>query len=306
MSATFETLVASAEAAATGLSPQQAQKKIQSNGMLLIDVREREDYIQGYIPGAENVPRGFLELRIESIDNDRDTSIIVYGTDGQGPLAAQALQGMGYSDVAYITGELDGWKSAGLKIASERALNKAEVQRYSRHLLIPEVGEKGQGKLLDAKVLLIGAGGLGSPTALYLAAAGIGTLGIVDADVVDVTNLQRQILHGTSDLGRLKAISAYETLKEINPGCNVVPHTDYLTSDNIMDVLPDYDLIVNGCDNFPTRYLVNDACVFLKKPIVDGSIFRFEGQVTVYACDGEGPCYRCLYPAPPPADLAPS
>ena len=306
MSATFETLVASAEAAATGLSPQQAQKKIQSNGMLLIDVREREDYIQGYIPGAENVPRGFLELRIESIDNDRDTSIIVYGTDGQGPLAAQALQGMGYSDVAYITGELDGWKSAGLKIASERALNKAEVQRYSPHLLIPEVGEKGQGKLLDAKVLLIGAGGLGSPTALYLAAAGIGTLGIVDADVVDVTNLQRQILHGTSDLGRLKAISAYETLKEINPGCNVVPHTDYLTSDNIMDVLPDYDLIVNGCDNFPTRYLVNDACVFLKKPIVDGSIFRFEGQVTVYACDGEGPCYRCLYPAPPPADLAPS
>ena len=306
MSATFETLVASAEAEATGLSAQQVQEKIQSNGALLIDVREREDYIEGYIPGAENVPRGFLELRIESIDNDRDKSIIVYGADGQGPLAAQALQNMGYSNVAYVTGELAAWRDAGLEITRNRALNKAEVQRYSRHLLIPEVGERGQGKLLDAKVLLIGAGGLGSPTALYLAAAGIGTLGIVDADVVDVTNLQRQVLHGTSDLGRLKAISAYETLKEINPGCNVVPHTDYLTSDNIMDVLPNYDIIVNGCDNFPTRYLVNDACVFLKKPIVDGSIFRFEGQVTIYSCDGEGPCYRCLYPLPPPADLAPS
>ena len=306
MSATFETLVAQAQADANGLSPTDAQAKIQNNGTLLIDVREREDYIGGYIPGAENVPRGFLELRIEGIDNDRDRAIVVYGAEGQGPLAAKALQDMGYADVAYITGELDGWKSAGLDTTRDRALNKAEVQRYSRHLLIPEVGEKGQGKLLDAKVLLIGAGGLGSPTALYLAAAGIGTLGIVDADVVDVTNLQRQVLHGTSDLGRLKAISAYETLREINPGCNVVPHTEYLTSANVMDVLPNYDIIVNGCDNFPTRYLVNDACVFLNKPIVDGSIFRFEGQVTVYSCDKEGPCYRCLYPSPPPADLAPS
>ena len=192
-------------------------------------------------------------------------AIILYGAQGQGALAAQALQDMGYSDVAYILGDIDAWQNAGLHIDRDRALNKAEVQRYSRHLLIPEVGERGQGKLLDAKVLLIGAGGLGSPTGLYLAATGIGTLGIVDADIVDVTNLQRQILHGTSDLGRLKAISAYETLKEINPGCDVVPHTDYLTSDNIMDILPQYDIIVNGCDNFPTRYLVNDACVFLKK-----------------------------------------
>ena len=306
MSTTYETLVARAEASTTGLSPERAQEKINANGTLLIDVRERENYIEGYIPGAENVPRGFLELRIESMDNDRSCAIVVYGAQGQGALAAQALQDMGYSDVAYIRGDIDAWQNAGLDINQDRALDKAEVQRYSRHLLIPEVGERGQGKLLDAKVLLIGAGGLGSPTGLYLAATGIGTLGIVDADIVDVTNLQRQILHGTSDLGRLKAISAYETLKEINPGCNVVPHTDYLTSDNIMDILPEYDIIVNGCDNFPTRYLVNDACVFLKKPIVDGSIFRFEGQVTVYTCDSEGPCYRCLYPAPPPADLAPS
>ena len=303
----FETLVAQAESTTTGLTPEEAQQKLQSGDkILLLDVREREAYSKGYIKGAQNVPRGFLELRIEGIENDRDAHIITYGVPGQGALAAQALQGMGYANVAHIKGDYDAWIVAGFDTERDRPLSKAEVQRFSRHLLIPEVGEKGQGKLLDAKVLLIGAGGLGSPTALYLAAAGIGTLGIVDADVVDVTNLQRQVLHGTSDVGRLKAVSAYETLKEINPGCNVVPHTEYLTSANIMDVLPHYDIIVNGCDNFPTRYLVNDACVFLNKPIVDGSIFRFEGQVTVYSCDKEGPCYRCLYPAPPPADLAPS
>lgn len=303
----FETLVAQAESATTGLTPEEAQKKLHSDDkILLLDVREREAYSGGYITGAQNVPRGFLELRIEGIENSREAQIIVYGVPGQGALAAQALQGMGYANVAYIKGDYDAWVVAGYETERDRPLSKAEVQRFSRHLLIPEVGEKGQGKLLDAKVLLIGAGGLGSPTALYLAAAGVGTLGIVDADVVDVTNLQRQVLHGTSDVGRLKAVSAYETLKEINPGCNVVPHTEYLTSANIMDVLPHYDIIVNGCDNFPTRYLVNDACVFLNKPIVDGSIFRFEGQVTVYSCDKEGPCYRCLYPAPPPADLAPS
>ena len=303
----LETLVAEAESTTTGLEPEAVQQKLRTgDAILLLDVREREAYSEGYITGAQNVPRGFLELRIEGIENSRDAHIIIYGVAGQGPLAARALQEMGYVDVSYIKGGYDAWVTAGLKTERDRPLSKAEVQRYSRHLLIPEVGEKGQGKLLDAKVLLIGAGGLGSPIALYLAAAGVGTLGIVDADVVDVTNLQRQILHGTSDLGRLKAVSAYETLKEINPGCKVVPHTEYLSSANVMDILPLYDIVVNGCDNFPTRYLVNDACVFLNKPIVDGSIFRFEGQVTIYACDKEGPCYRCLYPMPPPADLAPS
>lgn len=307
MGTALDTLLDQIQSEVERVSPEEAQKQLQGSwAPLLLDVREREAYMEGYIPGAQNVPRGFLELRIESIENERSTSILVYGDGGQGPLSAHALQEMGYEDVAYIEGGFNGWVAAGLDTERDRPLSKSEIQRYSRHLLIPEVGEKGQGKLLNAKVLLIGAGGLGSPTALYLAAAGVGTLGIVDADVVDVTNLQRQILHGTSDVGRLKAISAYETLREINPGCHVIPHTDYLMSHNIMDILPNYDIVVNGCDNFETRYLVNDACVFLGKPIVDGSIYRFEGQITIYPCDKEGPCYRCLYSAPPPADLAPS
>ena len=307
MATSLDQLLAGIKSQVRGISPEGGRHRLQNGAdVLLLDVREREDYVEGYISGAENVPRGFLELRIEGIENDRNRPILVYGSDSQGPLAAHALQGMGYSDVAYIEGGYDAWVAQGLSTHQDRPLSKAEVQRFSRHLLIPEVGERGQGKLLEAKVLLIGAGGLGSPSSLYLAAAGVGTLGIVDADVVDVTNLQRQILHGTSDLGRPKAISAYETLREINPGCQVIPYTDYLTSENIMDILPDYDIVVNGSDNFPTRYLVNDACVLSRKPIVDASIFRFEGQITIFPCDSEGPCYRCLYPAPPPADLAPS
>lgn len=290
-----------------GISPRECQQRLQNNShILFLDIREREDHVEGYISGAKNVPRGFLELRIEEIENNRTRPILIYGNNSQGPLAAYALKEMGYTDVFYIEGGFEAWIQQGFPTKKDRSLNKAEVQRFSRHLLIPEVGERGQGKLLDAKVLLIGAGGLGSPSSLYLAAAGIGTIGIVDADVVDVTNLQRQIIHGTSDLGRPKAISAYETLKEINPGCEVIPYTDYLTSENIMDILPNFDIVVNGSDNFPTRYLVNDACVISRKPIVDASIFRFEGQITIFPCDSHGPCYRCLYPAPPPADLAPS
>lgn len=306
MSTTFSDLVARAKANTTGLSPIQAQKHIADTGTILLDLREREAFVQGHIPGAKNLSRSFLELQIESISNKRDARILLYGEDYQGPIGAEALQNMGYTQVACIDGGYNAWVKAGLPTQKNRALNKAEVQRYSRHLLVPEVGEEGQAKLLQARVLLLGAGGLGSPTAYYLAAAGVGTLGIVDADVVDVTNLQRQILHGTSDVGRPKAISAYEKLKELNPGITVVPHVEYLTSDNVFDVIDQYDIVVNGCDNFPTRYLINDACVFRGKPIVDGSIFRFEGQVTIYACDGEGPCYRCLYPEPPPPDLAPS
>jgi adenylyltransferase/sulfurtransferase len=307
MTTSLESFISKVKSEVTAISVSDAEKRL-ANGspVLLLDVREREQYSEGYIAGAENISRGFLELRIEGRANDRDTAIFVYGDEHQGEFAARDLQNMGYTDVAYISGGVNAWSDAGLELHRDRQLSKADVQRYSRHLLVPEVGEKGQGKLLDAKVLMVGAGGLGSPAAYYLAAAGVGTLGIVDADVVDVTNLQRQILHGTSDVGRPKAISARETLVDLNPGCNVVPYVEYLNSSNVMDIVSEYDIVVNGCDNFPTRYMVNDACVFAGKPIVDGSIFRFEGQATIYPCDSDGPCYRCLYPEPPPAELAPS
>ena len=234
MSASFEQLMGEVSSEVEGVAPAEGQRRIlNGNGILLLDVREREDYAEGYIPGAQNLPRGFLELRVESLTNDRATPILVHGGKHQGALAARDLKKMGYEDVAYIEGGYDAWVKTELPLERDRALSKAEVQRYSRHLLVPEVGEKGQGKLLDAKVLMIGAGGLGSPAAFYLAAAGVGTIGIVDADVVDVTNLQRQILHGTSDLGRPKAVSAYETLRDLNPGCNVVPHVEYLNSENV-------------------------------------------------------------------------
>ncbi len=307
MCAAFEALLERVKSEVSSISVEVAQTRLNNEAdLILLDVREREIFAEGYIPGAENVPRGFLELQIEGISNDRSRAILLYGDEDQSPLATRDLINMGYENVAYIEGGVDAWQSTGLKTAKDRPLTKAETFRYARHLLVPEVGERGQGKLLDASVLLIGAGGLGSPAAYYLAAAGIGTVGIVDADVVDLSNLQRQILHGTSDVGRPKVVSAYEKLKDINPGCNVIPHQIYLTSDNVMEVIEPYDIVINGCDNFPTRYLINDACVFTGKPIVDGSIFRFDGQVTIFPCDKEGPCYRCLYPEPPPAEMAPS
>jgi adenylyltransferase/sulfurtransferase len=245
-------------------------------------------------------------LRIENIANDRSTPIIICCGDGiRSALAAKTLLLMGYTDVTSMIGGYKGWSSAGLPTVKERSFTPEQMQRYSRHFMVPEVGEKGQAKLLEAKALLVGAGGLGCPTGLYLAAAGVGTIGIVDADYVDLSNLQRQILHGTSDVGRPKTQSAIETLSELNPGCKIVPYQTRLSSENVMEIIRDYDVIVNGCDNFPTRYLLNDACVFLKKPIVDGSIYRFEGQATVYM-PGEGPCYRCLYPEPPPPGMVPS
>ena len=307
MATALEDLIDRIRPGANAIQPDAARSHIDTTAnLLVVDVREREEHAEGYIAGSENVPRGFLELQIENLANDRSRPILVYGSGLQGLLAWQALSAMGYADVACLEGGFEAWTKAGLPVEQDRPLTKAEVQRYSRHLLVPEVGERGQGKLLDARVLMVGAGGLGSPAAYYLAAAGVGNLGIVDADVVDVTNLQRQILHGTSDVGRPKAISAYETLRDLNPGCNVVPYVEYLNSDNVMDIIGEYDIVVNGCDNFPTRYMVNDACVFARKPIVDGSIFRFDGQVTIYPCDSVGPCYRCLYPEPPPPELAPS
>ena len=253
-----------------------------------------------------HVPRGYLELRIENVAPDRSRPIVLYCAGGaRSALAARSLEELGYENVNSLAGGFGAWKNAGLPYVVPRVLTDDQRLRYSRHLLIPEVGEAGQLKLLDARVLLIGAGGLGSPAGLYLAAAGVGTLGIVDTDTVDASNLQRQILHNTERIGRLKTESARETITALNPDVHVVEHRLRLSAENVLDVIADYDVIVDGADNFPTRYVLNDASVILGKPVVHGSIFRFEGQTTVFA-PGQGPCYRCLFPEPPPAEMAPS
>ena len=274
---------------------------------IVVDVREREEWAQGHIPGAHFIPRGFLELQIEDLVSDRDAPIVVYCAGGvRSALAALALRQMGYTRVESLAGGFEGWKAAGYPFVIPKILTDTQRVRYSRHILLPEVGEAGQIKLLEAKVAIIGAGGLGSPAALYLAAAGVGTIGIVDHDAVDLSNLHRQILHKTEDIGRPKTESAADTLHGINPDVEVIGHHVLLDSSNALDVLRDYDVVINGSDNFPTRYLVNDACVMLGKPLVDASIFRFEGQTTVFDPQRGGPCYRCLFPTPPPPGEVPS
>ncbi len=291
------------------VTPDDVRRGLQSGDIQhVIDVRERDEVMDGYIPEAHLIPRGFLELNVEEdVSMDRSESIALYCAGGnRSALAARDLIAMGYSNVSSMIGGIKGWKDAGLKIQTGGLLTEEDMQRYSRHLILPEVGEQGQQKLLQGKVLLIGAGGLGCPTALYLAAAGIGKIGLVDADVVDKSNLQRQVLFGESDVGRPKVEVARERLLDLNPGIEIVAHHDLMTSHNAFDIMADYDIIVNGCDNFPTRYLVNDAAVLTGKPVVDGSIFRFEGQATVYDSAAGGPCYRCLYPEPPPPGEVPS
>ena len=277
------------------------------DGLHLIDVRERDEVLDGYIPSAELIPRGFLELNIEDdVTMDREAPIVLYCAGGnRSALAARDLMQMGYTQVSSMTGGFKAWKDAGFPIEQDGLLSEDDMRRYSRHLILPEVGEVGQQKLLKGKVLLVGAGGLGCPSALYLTAAGVGQIGLVDADVVDKSNLQRQVLFSEADVGRPKVEAAKEQLEAMNSGISVRTHFELLTSHNAMDLIADYDIIVNGCDNFPTRYLVNDAAVLAGKPVVDGSIFRFEGQATVYL-PGEGPCYRCLYPEPPPHGEVPS
>ncbi len=274
---------------------------------LFVDVREHDEWNEGHIPGAVHVPRGFLESRIEGVAPDHDRPIVVYCAGGaRSAFAAKALDELGYGQVVSLAGGYTDWKRNGYETKLPVSLDAAKRARYSRHLLIPEVGEEGQLKLLDSRVLLIGAGGLGSPASLYLAAAGVGTLGIVDADVVDESNLQRQIVHSTSTLGHYKVDSAKATIEALNPDVEVVAYRERLTSENIERILGDgWDLIVDGADNFPTRYLVNDASVWHDIPVVHGSIYRFEGQVTVFK-PHVGPCYRCLFPQPPPPELAPS
>jgi sulfur-carrier protein adenylyltransferase/sulfurtransferase len=272
----------------------------------LVDVREKHEWNEGYIPGAVHVPRGFLELQIEESVPDKDATVVLYCAGGTRSLiAGRTLQEMGYTNVISMSGGFGFWKGSGLPFTQPRILSEAQTKRYSRHLLIPEVGEQGQLKLLDSKVLLIGAGGLGSPAAYYLAAAGVGTIGIIDADIVDESNLQRQILHNTQRLGQYKAESARETIEALNPDVKVVTYLERLDETNVARIIADYDVILDGTDNFPTRYLLNDAALIANKPVVHGSVFRFEGQLTVFK-PYEGPCYRCLYPEPPPMALAPS
>ena len=273
---------------------------------VLIDVREQSEYVQGFIPGARWIPRGFLEIRIEDAVPDRDAGLILYCAGGvRSALAARSLREMGYTKVSSMAGGFGAWKRAGYDFDIPRVLDSEQEIRYSRHTMLPEVGEKGQLALLDAKVLCIGAGGLGSPSSVYLAAAGVGTIGMVDDDVVDASNLQRQIIHTTDRVGVPKVESAKKSLTALNPDVEVVPHQVRLSSDNVLDIIADYDVIVDGADNFQTRYLLNDAALKLSKPVIHSSIFRFEGQLTVFSAAG-GPCYRCLYPEPPPPEDAPS
>ncbi|MGH2498845.1 MAG: molybdopterin-synthase adenylyltransferase MoeB [Candidatus Limnocylindria bacterium] len=287
-------------------SVQEVAEMVRRGEVQLGDVREKQEWDEGHLPGAVHVPRGFLEIWAEDRLPDKDKPTVLYCAGGvRSAMAADTLATLGYRDVVSMAGGFNRWKEAGLPWRTPETLTADQAQRYSRHLLIPEVGESGQHRLLRSSVLLVGAGGLGSPAAYYLAAAGVGTLGIVDSDVVDATNLQRQILHSTDRLGRSKVDSAKETLEALNPDVRIVGYKERLTAENIDRILADYEVIVDGADNFPTRYLLNDAAVKWRKPTVHGSIYRFEGQVTVFK-PGDGPCYRCLFRTPPPPELAPS
>jgi molybdopterin/thiamine biosynthesis adenylyltransferase/rhodanese-related sulfurtransferase len=302
--ANFRELLKATKAQIRELTPEQAEQ--QRGRATFLDVREADEFDQGTIPGSVFLPRGNLELSIEGKVPDKDTPLVVYCAGGaRSALAAKSLAELGYSDVVSMSGGFNQWKNEGRDWVTPQSLSAEQRNRYQRHLLLPEVGDAGQQKLLASKVLLLGAGGLGSPAALYLAAAGVGTLGIIDMDVVDASNLQRQILHNMDRIGERKVDSAKKTLTALNPDVNVVTYDVRLGADNVLEIIDGYDLIVDGTDNFPTRYLVNDAALLKRIPVVHGSIFRFEGQATVFA-PYEGPCYRCLIPEPPPPELAPS
>ena len=306
--ATYRELLARVRGEIDEISSIEAHERLDaSDGTLFVDVRESDEWDEGHVPGAIYTGRGRLEQRIEGLVPDKARPLVVYCSAGsRSAFAAKVLEDLGYEHVVNLAGGFADWKRNGFEVTIPRVLSPDQRARYSRHLLIPEVGEEGQQRLLDARVLLIGAGGLGSPASLYLAAAGVGTLGIVDADVVDESNLQRQVVHSTDRLGEPKVSSAKRTLEALNPDVNVVPFQERLTSENVDRILAEgWDVIVDGADNFPTRYLVNDASVWNGIPVVHGSIFRFEGQVTVFH-PGVGPCYRCLFPQPPPPELAPS
>ena len=278
----------------------------QDNDFVLLDVRDEDEYRAGYIPNAVHVTRGMLEFTVENYIPDRNQKVVVYCAAGlRSLLAAKSLQEMGYTDTVSMAGGYRDWSAAGYPTDQDKPMSHEQLDRYSRHFMLTEVGEQGQAKLLDAKVLMVGAGGLGSPAGVYLGAAGIGQIGIIDSDVVELSNLQRQILHRTEAVGTPKVQSATTTIKSLNPDVEITPYNTRLTADNVEEIFSEYDLIVDGCDNFATRFLVNDAAYFMKKPVVHGSIFQFEGQVTLLDPNA-GPCYRCMYPTPPPPGLVPS
>ncbi|HEY0399488.1 MAG TPA: molybdopterin-synthase adenylyltransferase MoeB [Acidimicrobiia bacterium] len=302
--ANFRELLVATKAQIREITPEQAEQE--RGRATFLDVREADEHDQGTIPESVFIPRGNLEVQVEGKIPDKSTPLVVYCAGGaRSAFAVKSLADLGYTDVVSMTGGFNQWKNEGRNWVTPQSLTAEQRNRYQRHLLLPEVGDAGQQKLLSSKVLLLGAGGLGSPAALYLAAAGVGTIGIIDMDVVDASNLQRQILHNMDRIGERKVDSAKKTLTALNPDVNVVTYDVRLGADNVLQIIDGYDLIVDGTDNFPTRYLVNDAALIKRIPVVHGSIFRFEGQATVFA-PYEGPCYRCLIPEPPPPELAPS
>jgi sulfur-carrier protein adenylyltransferase/sulfurtransferase len=287
------------------ISLDQAQAEI-AEGVKLIDVREQNEWDESHLEAAVHVPQGELVERIDEIATDNSERILLHcRTDNRSSRMAEELESLGYDNVGVIEGGIVAWAGAGLPTVNGSGLTSDQRNRYSRHTLLPEVGVEGQLKLLDSKVLLLGAGGLGAPTALYLAAAGLGTIGIVDDDVVDESNLQRQVIHNTERVGVPKSTSARITIEALNPDVEVIEHNTRLTAENVLELLEPYDMIVDGADNFPTRYLLNDASVRLGKPVISASILGFDGQISTFV-PHEGPCYRCLFPVPPPPEMAPS
>src|ERR1700742_3490044 len=288
------------------IEPFEAAAEIEGGGIVLIDTREPHEYQEAHLEGGKLVPPAMLADQIETAAPDKSARTIVYCRSGnRSGIATAQMQAMGYTNVASVAGGILAWQEQGLPVVSASGMTAEQRERYSRHTLLPEVGVDGQLKLLNSKVLLLGAGGLGAPTALYLAAAGVGTIGLVDDDVVDASNLQRQVIHNTERIGMPKTESARIFIEALNPDVKVVEHNGRLDSTNILDVIGDYDIIVDGADNFPPRSLLNDASVRLRKPVVSASILGFDGQISTFV-PYEGPCYRCLYPTPPPAELAPS
>jgi molybdopterin/thiamine biosynthesis adenylyltransferase/rhodanese-related sulfurtransferase len=304
MPRTYQDLLREARASIREVTTQEVNA-LPPGGVTIVDVREASEWEQGHLPDALHISKSYVEQQIEAAVPDRDAPVVLYCAGGVRSLfAAQSLEQLGYTNVASMSGGFQAWKSAGLPWEAPVILSAEQKQRYSRHLLIPEVGSAGQARLLGSKALLIGAGGLGSPAALYLAAAGVGTIGIVDFDVVDLSNLQRQILHTNDRIGERKVESARKTLEALNPDVKVIPHEEMLVADNVDRIITGYDVIVDGTDTFETRYLLNDAAVAKNIPVIHASVFRFEGQLTTFI-PYEGPCYRCLYPTPPPPELAP-